>query len=121
MAPDDADDAPDPDPEAASGWVQVDADPEHMRREREKARELRKSGWWQRRLQKGLCAYCGQPFPPKLLTMDHVVPVARGGRSVKGNVVPCCKECNNRKRLLTPAELLLQAQRLGGAADDDGS
>jgi hypothetical protein len=36
-----------------------------------------------------------------------VVPVARGGRSVKGYVVPACKECNNKKKLLTPAEQLL--------------
>jgi 5-methylcytosine-specific restriction endonuclease McrA len=99
-------------------WVQVDADPEHVRREREKARELRKSGWWQRRLQRGLCAYCGQTFPAKELTMDHVVPVARGGRSAKGNVVPACKACNNQKKLMTPAELLLQAQRAADAGSD---
>ena len=112
VAPDDEQDPDQPTPAADDGWVLIDADPEHVRREREKARELRKSGWWQRRVQKGICAYCGKQFPPKLLTMDHVVPVARGGRSVKGNVVPCCKECNNKKKLLTPAELLLQAERV---------
>jgi hypothetical protein len=37
-----------------------------------------------------------------------VVPVSRGGRSVKGNVVPCCKACNNEKKYLTPAEILLK-------------
>ena len=30
--------------------------------------------------------------------MDHVVPLIRGGRSTKGNVVPACKECNAKKR-----------------------
>jgi 5-methylcytosine-specific restriction endonuclease McrA len=40
--------------------------------------------------------------------LDHVVPVARGGRSTKGNVVASCKECNNRKKLMTPAELLMR-------------
>ena len=119
MAPDDEQDPADPNSATADGWVLIDADPEHVRREREKARELRKSGWWQRRLQRGLCAYCGKPFAPKLLTMDHVVPVARGGRSVKGNVVPACKQCNNKKRLLTPAELLLEGQRVASAADLD--
>ncbi len=88
-------------------WVIVDADPAHVAREREKARQLRKTAWWQRRLQKGVCAYCGRQVGAKALTMDHVVPVARGGRSVRGNVVPSCKECNNRKKLLTPAEQLL--------------
>ena len=119
MAPDDEPDPDDPTPSTADGWVLIDADPEHVRREREKARELRKSGWWQRRVQKGICAYCGKQFPPKLLTMDHVVPVARGGRSVKGNVAPCCKECNNQKKLLTPAELLLQAQRVARAGEGE--
>jgi 5-methylcytosine-specific restriction enzyme A len=96
-------------------WFLIDADPEQIRREREKARELRRSAWWQRRVQKGICAYCGKQFPPKELTLDHIVPVARGGRSTKGNVVPACKPCNNQKRLLTPAELLLQAQKVGAA------
>ena len=40
--------------------------------------------------------------------MDHIVPVARGGRSVRGNVVPCCKECNNKKTYLTPAEIIME-------------
>jgi 5-methylcytosine-specific restriction endonuclease McrA len=88
-------------------WVELQADPVHMAREREKARALRKTAWWQRRVQKGLCAYCGNSVGPKALTMDHVVPVSRGGRSVRGNVVASCKECNNRKKLLTPAEQLL--------------
>jgi hypothetical protein len=43
-------------------------------------------------------------MPPAELTMDHIVPVVRGGRSTKGNVVPCCKECNSRKKYLLPVE-----------------
>ena len=93
-------------------WVLIDADPAHVARERERARTLRQSAWWQRKVGKGLCAYCGERFDPRALTMDHVVPVARGGRSVKGNVLPSCKECNNRKKLLTPAEQLLRGQAL---------
>jgi 5-methylcytosine-specific restriction endonuclease McrA len=112
---------PDDDPPQglSPDWVLVDADPAHVKREREKARELRKSAWWQRKLQQGLCAYCGKRFPAAELTMDHVVPVARGGRSTKGNVVPCCKPCNNAKKLLTPAELLLRAQRIAKDESDD--
>jgi 5-methylcytosine-specific restriction endonuclease McrA len=99
-------------------WVSVDADPAHVARERARARELRKSAWWQRRLGRGTCAYCGKAFAPGELTMDHVVPIARGGRSTKGNVVPACKPCNNEKKLLTPAERLLLAQR-SGAVDEE--
>jgi 5-methylcytosine-specific restriction endonuclease McrA len=36
--------------------------------------------------------------------MDHVVPLARGGRSTKGNLVPACKDCNNKKKNLLPME-----------------
>ena len=88
-------------------WYDLDADPAHVARERERARSLRKSAWWQRRVQRGICAYCSKPTPPRELTLDHVVPVARGGRSIRGNVVPACKECNNRKKLMTPAEQLM--------------
>jgi len=94
-------------------WVQVDADPAHVARERARARELRKSAFWQRKLQAGVCAYCGRKFARGELTMDHVVPIARGGRSTRGNVVPACKPCNDDKKLLTPAERLLLAHRAG--------
>lgn len=77
---------------------------EDLRRERQKARELRQSQWWKRRLAKGRCHYCGRAVAPAELTMDHIVPIARGGRSTKGNVVPACKDCNNRKRQLLPME-----------------
>lgn len=40
--------------------------------------------------------------------MDHKIPIARGGKSNKGNVVVCCKACNNEKKYLTPAELALE-------------
>jgi 5-methylcytosine-specific restriction protein A len=92
-------------------WYILDIDPAHAAREREKARALRKTAWWQRRLSRGLCAYCEKPHLPAELTMDHIVPVARGGRSSKGNVVPACKECNNKKKLMTPAEQLLMAAK----------
>ena len=36
--------------------------------------------------------------------MDHIVPIARGGKSLKGNLVPACKECNNQKKQLLPLE-----------------
>ena len=96
------------------------ADPAHIAKERAKAKELRKSAWWQRKTQKGICAYCEKPFPPKALTMDHIVPLARGGRSNKGNLVPSCKDCNNKKKLATPAELALLAQDLAKASSEFG-
>ncbi len=98
-----------------SDEIFFEADPVHTKRERERARELRKTDWWRAQLQKGVCHYCGQMVGAENLTMDHVIPVARGGRSVKANCVPCCKSCNNEKRALTPAEQILN--QLFGESD----
>ena len=75
-----------------------------IRLEKDKARELRKSRWWQNRLAHGICYYCGNSFLPEHLTMDHIVPIIRGGKSTRGNVVSACKECNNNKKYLLPME-----------------
>lgn len=51
---------------------------------------------WRRILMRaaGRCAYCGQR---RDLTMDHVVPLARGGIHGIGNVVAACGSCNSSK------------------------
>lgn len=90
-----------------NGWVDFHKDDAHIRREREAAKTLRQSAWWKAVLARGKCHYCGRTFPPEALTMDHVVPVARGGRSVRGNVVPCCRDCNASKGVSTAAERIL--------------
>lgn len=92
----------------ADDWIDIKKDPKHVARERAKAKELRKSEWWKQQLAKGVCHYCRKTFPPEELTMDHILPVVRGGKSVKSNCVPCCKECNNDKKYLTPAELIMR-------------
>lgn len=76
-----------------------------IRAERKKARELRKTRWWQQKIADGICHYCQQKFPVNELTMDHIIPLSRGGRSTKGNLVPCCKECNTAKKNDLPPEL----------------
>ena len=82
----------------------VEVSDEQLRREKEKARELRRSRWWSQRIATGRCHYCGAAVTPVELTLDHVVPLIRGGRSTRGNCVPACKECNIRKKYLLPLE-----------------
>jgi len=82
----------------------TDVDDDEIKREKAKGRELRNSQWWKRRRSSGICYYCGRRFKPSELTMDHLVPLGRGGRSTKGNVVPACKECNTKKKYLLPIE-----------------
>ena len=75
-----------------------------IRREKNKARELRRTRWWQQKTASGTCWYCGRQVGFKNLTMDHVIPLARGGRSTRDNLVPSCKECNTRKKSSLPIE-----------------
>ena len=88
-----------------------------LRREKARARELRQSSWWKRRIAEGRCHYCGRHVGNRALTADHVVPLIRGGRSSRGNMVPSCKICNNRKQSLLPWEWedYLKAQGRGEA------
>ncbi len=81
-----------------------DVDEQLQKKEKAKARKLRSSQWWKRKRSTGICNYCGKKFNPKELTMDHVIPIARGGKSVKINLVPCCKDCNTKKRQFLPLE-----------------
>ncbi len=79
-------------------------DEESIQKERDKARRLRTSQWWKRKRSSGICHYCRGHFPPRELTMDHVIPLSRGGRTERINVVPCCKKCNSLKKQMLPAE-----------------
>ena len=92
-------------------------DPEALKRERAKARELRLSQWWKRRIADGVCCYCWRKVGRANLTLDHIVPMGRGGRSTRGNVVPACKECNNTKKSLLPVEWQEYVRRLGVSED----
>jgi 5-methylcytosine-specific restriction endonuclease McrA len=81
-----------------------DITPEQLRRERDKARALRRSQWWRNRIATGLCHYCGRQVAPAELTLDHLLPLVRGGHSTRGNCVPACKTCNSAKQDLLPLE-----------------
>jgi 5-methylcytosine-specific restriction endonuclease McrA len=43
------------------------------------------------------CQYCGNRFALAMLSYDHVVPRAAGGRTGWTNIVTCCRSCNTRK------------------------
>lgn len=42
------------------------------------------------------CVYCG--LHSNTLTMEHVIPLTKGGRHDASNIVPACKRCNSRKK-----------------------
>jgi hypothetical protein len=42
----------------------------------------------------GRCAYCGKR---RKLTMDHVIPISKGGHHTASNVIAACGPCNSSK------------------------
>ena len=44
------------------------------------------------------CQYCAKGFRDADLTIDHVIPKSKGGKTVWNNVVTACKPCNQKKR-----------------------
>lgn len=92
-----------------SGYQYIETvDEAHIKRERAKAREMRASSWWKQQIGKGVCYHCEKKIARDNLTMDHLIPISRGGRSTKKNIVVSCKECNSLKKNLTVAELRLR-------------
>ena len=88
-------------------------DYERYAKERAKARNLKQTQWWKSQKGNGECYYCKKRVHPSELTMDHKVPLSRGGTSSKKNLVPCCKDCNSQKTYLTPQEWTEYLNKLG--------
>ncbi|HZI20515.1 MAG TPA: HNH endonuclease [Pyrinomonadaceae bacterium] len=80
-------------------------------------RRRQPSGWKRLRIfvRDGFrCQYCGGRFAARDLTLDHVTPRSRAGRSTPENLVAACARCNARKADRTPEEArmpLLTTQR----------
>jgi 5-methylcytosine-specific restriction endonuclease McrA len=56
------------------------------------------------RRDRNACQYCGRRPGTRSLTIDHVLPRSRGGRSTWDNCVLACIPCNSRKGARTPSE-----------------
>lgn len=54
------------------------------------------------------CQYCGKRFPASKLSIDHVIPKSRGGKSIWTNVVAACSNCNIRKGGRLPSEVRIR-------------
>ncbi len=57
------------------------------------------------------CQYCGRRYSTSDLSLDHVIPLSRGGLSSWENVVCACLPCNVRKGNRTPEEAGLRLRR----------
>lgn len=67
---------------------------------------------WHERLEQydGRCAYCGEKCDD--LTLDHIIPLSKGGKHSIANVVPACPHCNYSKQAST-AEQWQQCLKTG--------
>ena len=66
-------------------------------------------------MEQNICYYCGKEITG-LKTIDHKIPVSRGGNNKENNLVLCCKHCNSQKNDKSEEEyiewLKLNAQKL---------
>jgi 5-methylcytosine-specific restriction endonuclease McrA len=58
------------------------------------------------------CQYCGKRLPTSQLSLDHVTPKSRGGKSTWTNVVAACNPCNTRKGGRMPWEASMKLRRV---------
>ena len=54
------------------------------------------------------CYLCGEQYSEGKLSIDHIVPLSRGGRNSWENMATCCKRCNWDKGDKTLAELKIR-------------
>lgn len=51
------------------------------------------------------CGYCHKPTVRENRTLDHIMPLIRGGKHSKHNLLMSCHKCNHRKSCLTHHEM----------------
>ena len=77
-------------------------------------KEIKDKNWWRnwsenrvdivkfKKESEKICHYCGKKITNKdELTVDHVIPVSKGGENAKDNFVISCKTCNREKANLS--------------------
>lgn len=57
------------------------------------------------------CQYCGKKPPQSQLTLDHVVPIVKGGPKTWENLVTACRTCNVKKGGRTPDEASMKLMK----------
>jgi len=69
--------------------IETEYIPKKEAKNRLRRRVLESWGW--------SCAYCGVMLEERGATLDHIVPKAKGGLTVRENLVGCCLGCNSSK------------------------
>lgn len=66
------------------------------------------------------CQYCGATPPRVELRVDHIDPVANGGKCEEGNLITACHTCNSGKaaRSILPADMLDETTMCSNCDED---
>ncbi len=60
-----------------------------------------------------VCFYCEKPFNEhRKATLDHILPLAKGGSHTRDNLCAACKSCNSKKNAKLPHEFAREIGRL---------
>lgn len=59
------------------------------------------------------CYYCGIELNYSNFSIDHKIPVIKGGTNCNENLVACCLYCNSRKRAKTSEEYMAELKEYG--------
>jgi 5-methylcytosine-specific restriction endonuclease McrA len=96
-------------------WARRNPDLRRAKAHRRRARDASANGFWTQDEWLALvaahwnaCAYCGRFVQ---LTVDHRVPLARGGSNWIWNLLPACGRCNRRKSSRTEREYREELER----------
>ena len=59
----------------------------------------------------GRCTYCGCEIHIKEMQVDHMKPLANGGKDTFDNMYPACRSCNHRKGASSVESFRQQVER----------
>lgn len=72
----------------------------------------KKNFWKRKRRTQMFCHYCKRSVSRNVheaaenrATIDHIIPISKGGTSRKENTVVCCRKCNREKGAKEAAEI----------------
>ena len=82
----------------------------YARRKAAEGSYTRDEVWQMYEDQGGLCAYCETPLFGSF-QVEHMIPIARGGRNDWSNIAIACKDCNQSKHAKTVEEFMRRKAR----------
>lgn len=67
--------------------------------------DLTTKQWLEIKNKSPICPACGKFVGCENLTLDHIIPLSKGGQHTKDNIQALCKPCNSSKNAKLPKQL----------------